>query len=283
MVREIAALHKVPPGEVTTDERVLLEAGFGATPPLFECFVAEPPPGEATSDGRALLGYVLSVDTFSARTGPGLYLDNLYVRPPWRGLKLGRRLVEAAAQAAWARGGRAAAAASIVAMSYRVCAWGRRHVGDVMRLITEAATSLGEQASVTITAQGLLVEGFGPRPKFGCLVAEAAGQKGRAVGLLLHHVSFCTWTGRVLCGEGLYVAPPHRGRGVGRALVQNAAKVALAQGCSQLRVLVPGGPGGPWGLLTYLGGTDVTARDGWSVWHVPTPAMAALAAADPQR
>ncbi|XP_072704692.1 thialysine N-epsilon-acetyltransferase [Ciconia boyciana] len=133
-------------------------------------------------------------------------------------------------------------------MSYRVRAWGRRHVHDVMRLVTEAATILGDQEWVRTTAQGLLAEGFGPRPKFGCLVAEAAGQEGR---------------------------------GVGRALVQSAAKAALAQGCSQLRVLVPGGPGGPWGLLTRLGATDVTAREGWRLWHVPPPAMAALAHAAP--
>ena len=31
------------------------------------------------------------------------------------------------------------------------------------------------------------------------------------MGMLLHHFSFCTWRGRVLCGQELYVEPPHRG------------------------------------------------------------------------
>ncbi|XP_066841215.1 collagen alpha-1(I) chain-like [Anser cygnoides] len=84
LVREIAVLHKVPPGEVKTDEKVLLEAGFG-DPPLFECFVAELPPGETASDGHPLAGYVLSAYTYSARGGPASTWTTSTCGPPSAG------------------------------------------------------------------------------------------------------------------------------------------------------------------------------------------------------
>ncbi|XP_066841214.1 thialysine N-epsilon-acetyltransferase-like [Anser cygnoides] len=148
-------------------------------------------------------------------------------------------------------------------MSYRVRARGRRHAPDVSRLVTEAAKLLGDPDAVKTTPERLLADGFGPRPKFGCLVAEAAGEEGRAVGVFLHHFSYCTWTGARALRGGALRGAPHRGRGIGRALVENAAKVALAHGCSQLRVLAPGGPGGP-------GGSSPT-------WGPPTSPPAAAA------
>ncbi|XP_025049527.1 diamine acetyltransferase 2-like [Alligator sinensis] len=83
LVWEIAGIYKVPPGEVKTSEEALTQAGFG-DPPLFECFVAQLPPGQTTPEGHSIVGYVLSSYTYSTWRGRSLYIDNLYVQPPYR-------------------------------------------------------------------------------------------------------------------------------------------------------------------------------------------------------
>ncbi|KYO44793.1 diamine acetyltransferase 2-like [Alligator mississippiensis] len=103
LVWEIAGIYKVPPGEVKTSEEALTQAGFG-DPALFECFVAQLPPGQTTPEGHSIVGYVLSSYTYSTWRGRSLYMDNLYVQPPYRGQQIGKKLMTVSAQAAVAQG-----------------------------------------------------------------------------------------------------------------------------------------------------------------------------------
>jgi GNAT superfamily N-acetyltransferase len=89
LIRELARFERLEK-EVETTVESLLESLFGAQPV-----------------GRALLGrcdgqvagYALYFFTFSSFVGrPGLWLDDLYVRPQFRSQGLGRALLEAVAR-----------------------------------------------------------------------------------------------------------------------------------------------------------------------------------------
>ncbi|XP_077171924.1 thialysine N-epsilon-acetyltransferase-like [Paroedura picta] len=103
LIKEIAGIYKVPLNELRTHVEELKEAGFGKHP-QFECFVAEVPPQQKSKEGHTLIGYVLSVYTFSTWKGRNLYMDNLYVMPEYRGRRIGKKLVTTAIEAAWQRG-----------------------------------------------------------------------------------------------------------------------------------------------------------------------------------
>ncbi|MGK5740474.1 N-acetyltransferase family protein [Micromonospora sp. URMC 103] len=85
------------PGEVTAEARDVAEALFGARP-VAEAVVA-------TVDGEPV-GFALFYPTYSTILGrPGIHLEDLYVRPEWRGGGLGQKLLAHLAELAVRRGG----------------------------------------------------------------------------------------------------------------------------------------------------------------------------------
>ena len=82
--------------EVVVSERDLLEDGFGASP-RFYVLLAEV---SGVTAGMAL--YFFNYSTWGSRNG--LYLEDLYVRPEYRGQRMGRRLLVRLAQIAEAAG-----------------------------------------------------------------------------------------------------------------------------------------------------------------------------------
>ena len=91
LIRELAAYERLPDEAVAT-ERMLAEALFGERPAA-HALVARV---AADTVGFAL--YFFNFSTFIGR--PGLYLEDLYVRPAWRGRGVGRALLTALAQVA---------------------------------------------------------------------------------------------------------------------------------------------------------------------------------------
>ena len=95
LIRELAEFEKLL-HEVQATEQTLSEHLFG-TQPRAEVLIAD-------VDGQTA-GFALYFHNFSTFLGkPGLYLEDLYIRPAFRGRGYGRRIMQALARIAVDRG-----------------------------------------------------------------------------------------------------------------------------------------------------------------------------------
>jgi GNAT superfamily N-acetyltransferase len=93
-----------------------------------------------------------------------------------------------------------------------------------------------EPNAVIATEESLIRDGFGPQPKYRCLLAE---WNGSPAGFALFHYNYSTWRGQPgLYLEDLFVLPEMRGKGIGKALLQKLAQIALEENCYGLRWMV---------------------------------------------
>jgi GNAT superfamily N-acetyltransferase len=87
--------------------------------------------------------------------------------------------------------------------------------------------------AVTATEEGLIRDGFGPRPFYDCLIAEYEGQP---AGFTFYFFNYSTWVGRPgIYVEDLFVYPKFRRRGIGKALLEAVASIALENGCQRMQ------------------------------------------------
>ena len=76
-------------------------------------------------------------------------------------------------------------------------------------------------------------DGFGPNPFYFCLIAE---HDGAPAGFAFYFFNYSTWMGRPgLYLEDLFVHPEFRGMGIGKALLQRVAAIAVEKGCLRLQ------------------------------------------------
>ena len=86
---------------------------------------------------------------------------------------------------------------------------------------------------MTATEEGLLRDGFGPNPFYCCLIAE---HDGKAAGFALYFFNYSTWMGRPgLYLEDIFVPLELRGLGIGKALLQRVAAIAVEKNCPRLQ------------------------------------------------
>jgi len=98
-------------------------------------------------------------------------------------------------------------------------------------LIRELAVFERLEHLVQVTPGQLATHLFGPRPAAEAVVAEVDGA---VAGFALFFTNFSTFLGQPgLYLEDLYVRPAHRGRGLGRALLEHLGALAVARGCGR--------------------------------------------------
>lgn len=94
-IRALAAFERAPDA-VTATEEGLLRDGFGPTP-FYQCLIAE-------QDGQPA-GFAFYFFNYSTWVGrPGIYLEDLFVQPEFRGRGIGKALLRRVAAIALDRG-----------------------------------------------------------------------------------------------------------------------------------------------------------------------------------
>jgi GNAT superfamily N-acetyltransferase len=105
-------------------------------------------------------------------------------------------------------------------------------IPEILAFIRELAEYEREPASAVATEADLLRDGFGPVPRFHCLIATWQDQP---AGFALFFYNYSTWRGHAgIYIEDLFVRPAFRGRGIGKSLLAAVAAIAVAEGCHRL-------------------------------------------------
>ncbi len=105
-------------------------------------------------------------------------------------------------------------------------------VPTILRFIRELALYEREPDAVVATEDDLLRDGFGPTPRFKAIIADLDSEP---VGFALYFTSYSTWRGHHgIRLEDLYVTPSMRGKGIGKALLAQLARIAVDEGCPRL-------------------------------------------------
>jgi GNAT superfamily N-acetyltransferase len=113
---------------------------------------------------------------------------------------------------------------------------------------------------------------FGARPAAEALLAEVGGE---TAGFALFFHNFSTWHGRRgLYLEDLFVRPAMRGRGVGKALLCELARIAVDRGCARMEWAVL-----DWNTpaIEFYKSLGAAPMDEWTIFRVAGPAIGRLA------
>ncbi len=141
--------------------------------------------------------------------------------------------------------------------------------GFIMELAVYEKLAHEVIATPALLAQTL----FGERAYAEVLMAE---YEGVAVGYALFFHSYSTFNGRPgLYLEDIYVQPPMRGKGIGKALMIHLARLALARECARFEwsVLDWNAPS-----IAFYRSIGALPMDGWTVQRVTGEALHHLAA-----
>ena len=101
----------------------------------------------------------------------------------------------------------------------------------LLQLIYELAEFEKAPDAVTNTVADMEKDGFGDKPVFEFHVAELNGE---IVGVALYFVKYSTWKGKGLYLDDLIVTEKHRGKGIGKLLLDKVIEVARETGAKQL-------------------------------------------------
>ena len=108
----------------------------------------------------------------------------------------------------------------------------------ILDLLSQLAAFEGEPDSLSMDEATLRRDAFGPRPLIEVLLAEIGSE---VRGMLILYQSYSSWRGApALVIHDLFVEEMARNSGAGKALVKEAAKMAMDRGACRLDVNVLG-------------------------------------------
>lgn len=117
---------------------------------------------------------------------------------------------------------------------------------------------------------------FGPHPRVFCDIAE---WNGAPAGFALWFYNFSTFRGRHgIYLEDLFVKPEMRGHGIGKALLANLAKRAVANDCARIEWSVL-----DWNTpsIDFYKSLGAVPMDEWTIFRLTGDALTGLAKAAP--
>lgn len=144
--------------------------------------------------------------------------------------------------------------------------------GQMLAFIQALADYEREPHAVLATEADILRYGFGEHRYFRCLIAEL---NGAPAGFALYFYDYSTWLGRPgIFLEDLFVLSEFRRHGVGKALLQRLAAIALDEGCTRLKWEVLG-----WNQLAidFYAACGAEFMDAWRTVRVTGEGLRRLA------
>jgi GNAT superfamily N-acetyltransferase len=142
----------------------------------------------------------------------------------------------------------------------------------ILELIRDLATYERAPDEVTATEEQLVDVLFGERPAAEVLLAFEGKSP---VGFAVYFYNFSTWLGRPgLYLEDLFVNPDKRGKGYGRALLVELAKIARDRGCGRMEWAVL-----DWNepAIRFYRALGAKPMDEWTVFRLTPEEIAKLA------
>lgn len=159
-------------------------------------------------------------------------------------------------------------------MSVRLRAAAPADVPTILRFVRELAEYEREPDAVKASEADLRRVLFGERPYAEAIIAEEGATP---LGFAIFFHSFSTWEGKPgVYLEDLYVTPEARGKGVGKALLERLAAIAVERDCARLEWAVLDWNAPAIGFYRSLG---AVAMDEWTVNRVMGDSLRALAKA----
>ncbi|MFF0456859.1 GNAT family N-acetyltransferase [Nocardia africana] len=145
-------------------------------------------------------------------------------------------------------------------------------VPALVELVYDLADYEKAREQCALTADDLHAALFGPAP---AVFAHVATVDRRVAGCAIWFLNYSTWTGKHgIYLEDLYVRPEARGRGLGKALLTELAREAVAHGYTRV----------DWSVLDwntpsieFYRGLGAVAQDEWTGFRLAGDALAGLA------
>ena len=149
----------------------------------------------------------------------------------------------------------------------------RRDVDAIVALIRGLAEFEKLTHLLEVTPDKLAGHLFGPKPVVEAIVAELSG---RVVAFALFFTNFSTFLAKPgIYLEDLYVEPAERGHGIGKALLEHLARLAVERGCGRFE----------WSVLDWNAGAirfyermGATMMPDWRICRIAGPALDAYRA-----
>jgi len=155
---------------------------------------------------------------------------------------------------------------------FEIRAAGVEDVPVILELIRELATYERAPNEVVAREKQLVEVLFGERPTAEVLLAF---ERKSPVGFAVFFHNFSTWLGRPgLYLEDLFIKPEKRGKGYGRALLVDLAKIALDRGCGRMEWAVLN-----WNepAIKFYRALGAKPLDEWTVFRLTRDGIARLA------